>query len=318
MTGNNVIAQRFIGNNQFSFLLKLAVLPFPISQFSRFVVTLSSDPFLIIQTESGSRHLPLVDHNCWTIGRGPHNSIVLPDRRVSREHAVLSCKTGAFHLFDLRSRNGSFVNDKRVGLSVTLQNGDRLMFGQTELEFHAPPAAAPVEPSSNSPKTVLMTQSTETQGEIWRTALTSQQITVIWKPSTVDLTQVINHIEKSKQKLPDLLLIDTRMLRLNPYGFCRWCRDHYPNLKVILTSSARKDISSVERRWAIDQGATDLLPGFQEENLLTGVASVANQIKRVLEVLERQPIEQPSLIPILVSIINHSTGSVKAAKEQNS
>jgi adenylate cyclase len=47
-------------------------------------------------------------------------------------------ETGEFYLIDLGSRNGSFVNGRRVSVPVTLHNGDRLTFGQTELEFYCP------------------------------------------------------------------------------------------------------------------------------------------------------------------------------------
>jgi len=46
--------------------------------------------------------------------------------------------TGDFYLIDLGSRNGSFVNGRRVSIPVTLRNGDRLTFGQTEVEFYCP------------------------------------------------------------------------------------------------------------------------------------------------------------------------------------
>jgi adenylate cyclase len=49
-----------------------------------------------------------------------------------------SMEAGGFYLIDLGSRNGSFVNGRRVNVPVTLQNGDRLTFGQTELEFYCP------------------------------------------------------------------------------------------------------------------------------------------------------------------------------------
>lgn len=48
-------------------------------------------------------------------------------------------ETGEFYLIDLGSRNGSFVNGRRVSIPVTLKNSDRLVFGQTELEFNCPP-----------------------------------------------------------------------------------------------------------------------------------------------------------------------------------
>lgn len=52
-------------------------------------------------------------------------------------------ENGEFYLIDLGSRNGSFVNGRRVSIPVTLKNGDELTFGQTELEFYCPPAKQP-------------------------------------------------------------------------------------------------------------------------------------------------------------------------------
>ncbi|NJO39480.1 MAG: adenylate/guanylate cyclase domain-containing protein [Cyanobacteria bacterium CRU_2_1] len=103
------------------------------------MVTAQSVPHLILRTESGNRFLSLVGGNCWTVGRGDDNNFVLPDRWISRNHAMLQrMETGEFYLIDLGSRNGSFVNGRRVSVPVTLQNCDRLTFGQTELEFYAP------------------------------------------------------------------------------------------------------------------------------------------------------------------------------------
>ncbi len=47
-------------------------------------------------------------------------------------------ENGEFYLIDLGSRNGSFVNGRRVSIPVTLNNGDHLTFGQTDLEFYCP------------------------------------------------------------------------------------------------------------------------------------------------------------------------------------
>lgn len=102
-------------------------------------VTAQSGPYLILQTESGNRHLPLLGSNCWTIGRSDDNNFVLPDQWISRNHAMLqSMENGEFYLIDLGSRNGSFVNGRRVSVPVTLHNGDLLTFGQTNLHFYCP------------------------------------------------------------------------------------------------------------------------------------------------------------------------------------
>lgn len=99
----------------------------------------TSTPYLLLRTDAGNRYLPLVGSHCWTIGRSDDNNFVITDRWISRNHAMLQCmETGEFYLIDLGSRNGSFVNGRRVSVPVTLRNGDRLTFGQTELEFFSP------------------------------------------------------------------------------------------------------------------------------------------------------------------------------------
>lgn len=114
-------------------------------------MTTQTGAYLVLQTESGTRHLSLAGSNCWTVGRSDDNNFVLPDRWISRNHAMLQCmETGEFYLIDLGSRNGSFVNGRRVSVPVTLHNGDLLTFGQTELKFYCPSVEAAVSSSSNN------------------------------------------------------------------------------------------------------------------------------------------------------------------------
>ncbi len=46
--------------------------------------------------------------------------------------------SGEYYLIDLGSRNGTFVNGRRVSIPVVLRHGDHLTFGQSELEFYCP------------------------------------------------------------------------------------------------------------------------------------------------------------------------------------
>ncbi|MCT7955206.1 FHA domain-containing protein [Laspinema palackyanum] len=103
------------------------------------MANLPPTPHLVLRTDAGNRYLPLVGGNCWTIGRSEDNNFAIGDRWMSRAHAMLQCMdTGEFYLIDLGSRNGSFVNGRRVSIPVILHNGDRLTFGQTDLEFFCP------------------------------------------------------------------------------------------------------------------------------------------------------------------------------------
>jgi len=106
-------------------------------------VIVQTVPHLLLRTETGTSRVPLTGNKCWTIGRSEDNAVVLSDRWISRNHAMLQCMdSGEFYLIDLGSRNGSFVNGRRVSIPVTLRNGDHLTFGQTELEFYCPPVDA--------------------------------------------------------------------------------------------------------------------------------------------------------------------------------
>jgi adenylate cyclase len=75
--------------------------------------------------------------NTATIGRTRENTVCLSfSPQVSRQHAVVRCHNGwQFQLIDLGSRNGTYVNDKRVVMPVTLENSDRIRIADTLIVF---------------------------------------------------------------------------------------------------------------------------------------------------------------------------------------
>ena len=68
------------------------------------------------------------------IGRSPDCEIFLDDVTVSRKHAVLVRKDGAFFVEDLGSLNGTFLNRRRIE-SGELADGDELQIGKYRLIF---------------------------------------------------------------------------------------------------------------------------------------------------------------------------------------
>ena len=75
----------------------------------------------------------------WAIGRGEGCAIQLDSRSVSRLHALIQrWDAGDYYLIDLGSRNGSFVNRRRVSLPLRLHDQDRLVFAEQELLFRNP------------------------------------------------------------------------------------------------------------------------------------------------------------------------------------
>jgi FHA domain/Protein of unknown function (DUF3662) len=68
------------------------------------------------------------------IGRSEESEIVLNDPSVSRAHAVVEVDGGEAVVRDLGSRNGTFLNGRRVE-SEALRDGDELRFGNTRMRF---------------------------------------------------------------------------------------------------------------------------------------------------------------------------------------
>jgi len=69
-----------------------------------------------------------------TLGRGPGNTIVVPDTFASTEHALISWRGGQWWVEDLGSRNGTQLNDVNVTAPTVLSAGDVISIGQVKLK----------------------------------------------------------------------------------------------------------------------------------------------------------------------------------------
>ncbi len=87
----------------------------------------------IENTDLRGRVIPLVEPE-YLIGRHRDNTLQLSDPGVSGFHARLYLGPEGYVVEDLKSRNGVWVNGSRV-FHATLQSGDRLHIGQTDLTF---------------------------------------------------------------------------------------------------------------------------------------------------------------------------------------
>jgi pSer/pThr/pTyr-binding forkhead associated (FHA) protein len=78
-----------------------------------------------------------------SIGRHPHNDIVIAHQAVSGRHAAITSVDGAVTLEDLDSSNGTFVNGQRIARTL-LSDRDRVIVATYQLEYvaGAPPAQA--------------------------------------------------------------------------------------------------------------------------------------------------------------------------------
>lgn len=101
-----------------------------------------------------------------TIGRSPQSSLAIDNPAMSFHHARIIFDDGHYHLEDLNSTNGTFVNGKRI-TKVPLRGGDQIEVGNHTIQFLVPPPggeagaapdapAAPVGPEVESIESTMM------------------------------------------------------------------------------------------------------------------------------------------------------------------
>ncbi len=91
-------------------------------------------PHLQILTHDGKNYNFPLTQDKTTIGRTRDNDIVFPDPRVSSKHAEIIKKGNSFILNDLKSRNGTRINEEYVQNSP-LKHDDVIRIGRNSLTF---------------------------------------------------------------------------------------------------------------------------------------------------------------------------------------
>ena len=76
----------------------------------------------------------LIENDVTTAGRRPESDVFLDDVTVSRNHAKVERRAGAFFVRDEGSLNGTYVNGERVE-ETKLASGDEIQIGLFKLVF---------------------------------------------------------------------------------------------------------------------------------------------------------------------------------------
>jgi hypothetical protein len=116
-----------------------------------------------------------------TIGRRQNNDVIIENLAVSGHHAKIDSVADGFVLVDLKSKNGSFVNEQLIS-SHWLKNGDIINIGKHSLVF------------------------SYSEDEV----LTDEDSDEMEKTMVIDTNQHRNMMKKSKSKAPRPLPKKTR------------------------------------------------------------------------------------------------------------
>ena len=176
----------------------------------------------------------------FSVGRDSANHLCLHDRAVSRKHFSISETDAAFHLVDLDSHNGTFVNGMPVRRKL-LGHGDTIRAGHCELVFLIGEddslISRLVQFRDESPSDVLTTTSTNRLPSAAANLGTdvgrmARDLNALFKvASTINS---IRELEPLQQRLLELIcevvpadsaaVVITRQVDDDPSSSCTWSR----------------------------------------------------------------------------------------------
>jgi predicted component of type VI protein secretion system len=93
----------------------------------------------------------MLDQDTLTLGRDPHNDIVINDPQVSRQHARVVRQGDLMVVEDTGSTNGTFVNGMRLTGPHALANGDVIGLGDAVTLTYYGASSTPTEPLAEQP-----------------------------------------------------------------------------------------------------------------------------------------------------------------------
>ena len=85
------------------------------------------------------------------IGRSPDADVVIDNTAISRHHSSLELRDGRHYLADLKSTNGTTVNEKKIASKVPVTEKDLIFIGK----FRLIPTAADEQHASSSYATAM-------------------------------------------------------------------------------------------------------------------------------------------------------------------
>jgi pSer/pThr/pTyr-binding forkhead associated (FHA) protein len=93
---------------------------------------------LYIYPKEGDSWKLEIDKEAVSIGRAQGNDVTVADPNCSSRHAFIELAGGGFVIRDAGSKNGTFVNGRRVECPTVLSQGDEIALGSTTMTFDRP------------------------------------------------------------------------------------------------------------------------------------------------------------------------------------
>lgn len=159
----------------------------------------------VVSGPEQGRVFNLVEGTTLSIGRGEKTDTRLADGAVCRLHCELRCEGGEFHLADLESVSGTFVNGEKIQ-EHDLKHGEEIQVGNTRLKLYTS-AMADTHKLVEAQKSAFHPAIRADAG-----VLTGQTIShydlgpvlrgAVWAPSTRPATPGPERMSRSRSSIP--------------------------------------------------------------------------------------------------------------------
>lgn len=101
----------------------------------------------VLRVIRGQSNVPVfpITRECTVLGRHPDCDVVLDNIAISRQHAQILESHGSYFLEDLRSRNGTFLNEVQIEERSELKDGDVVRICDATMKFDLNSSASHLE-----------------------------------------------------------------------------------------------------------------------------------------------------------------------------
>jgi serine phosphatase RsbU (regulator of sigma subunit) len=167
----------------------------------------------ILNGERTGQQLPINGQRA-VLGRHPECDIVLDQGAISRQHAQISLKDGAYFIEDLKSRNGTLVNGQLIKGAQQLYDGDELKICDMALAFHSEGANGQGSRKTGDTDPFMVEDAglTTSSTIMWKLDVSSSQegLRIAANPETklramIEITQNLSQATELDQILPKVL-----------------------------------------------------------------------------------------------------------------
>jgi pilus assembly protein CpaF len=157
------------------------------------------------------RRLSFESHDI-TVGRTEDNDVCLPLGSVSKKHTRIAVEDGTVFVLDLKSRNGTFVNGRKVVVPRPVSAADRIAIGDFTLgveqvrtvprelpqEPPPPPSAPPLDPAQEHARVERQVHEKLIEAmDLRRLDLDALGSAELWKRTEATTRQIVSRMEQA-------------------------------------------------------------------------------------------------------------------------